>query len=231
MENHDGIDKRIQHGGDRQRNSTPTLLDLFGQVALSKSGEIAIEACGNRLTYRELDEWSNRVAHALIVWGIDRGQVVAIASTACAGAVASMLGTWKIGAVCFLFDPADKCGQFDSIMQRVGVSLVVAMGTSETALDTPLPQLILDDDDIAGYSNLSVSGCADLPEPAYFISEPHSTETPVQVIAAQGSAMPGYPVGVTGPRVLRNMTSAESITELIEALAQGVVLVMPSASE
>ena len=83
--------------------SAPTrtfnLADLFEIVADAAPDRLALVAGDERLTYAELDERANRVAHHLIARGIEPGDHVGIYSWNRAEWVEAMLGCYKARAV------------------------------------------------------------------------------------------------------------------------------------
>src|SRR5258708_3621295 len=76
-----------------------TLADLFEAVADAVPDRTAIVAGDRRLTYRDLDERANRVAHYLRAIGVVPGQHVGIYAFNRAEWVESMLGCFKARAV------------------------------------------------------------------------------------------------------------------------------------
>ncbi len=71
------------------------LADLFELVADALPQRLALVAGGERLTYQELDERANRVAHHLLDAGLEPAERVAIYSFNRAEWVESMLGCYK----------------------------------------------------------------------------------------------------------------------------------------
>jgi acyl-CoA synthetase (AMP-forming)/AMP-acid ligase II len=81
--------------GERALN----LADLFEVVAETVPDRLALVAGNARLTYAELDERANRVAHHLVDHGIEPGDKVAIYSWNRAEWIEAMLGAYKARAV------------------------------------------------------------------------------------------------------------------------------------
>ncbi|BCO83874.1 hypothetical protein MINTM011_22090 [Mycobacterium paraintracellulare] len=67
---------------------------------------VAISSDGRSMTYRELDEASNLLAHLLTAQGAGPGQCVALLFNRCAEAVVAMLAVLKTGAAYLPIDPA-----------------------------------------------------------------------------------------------------------------------------
>jgi 3-oxocholest-4-en-26-oate---CoA ligase len=87
--------ERGSHLGDRVLN----LADLFEVVADTVPDRLALIAGDARLTYAQLDERANRVAHHLLDVGVEPGDKVAIYSWNRAEWIEAMLGAYKARAV------------------------------------------------------------------------------------------------------------------------------------
>jgi len=72
--------------------------DLFELAADTVPDRIAVVDRRRRVTYRELDERANRLAHALQDAGVRAGEHVGILATNCIEWVESMLAVYKIRA-------------------------------------------------------------------------------------------------------------------------------------
>jgi len=84
-------------------SSIPTV--FAEQVARTPEG-LALTCGGRSLTYRELDEMSNRLAHNLVGLGAGPGARVALLFTRSAEAIVAMLAVFKSGAAYVPIDPA-----------------------------------------------------------------------------------------------------------------------------
>ena len=79
--------------------SALTVGALFHDQVLRHKGSIALEAGGRRITYAELDERANRLAHVLAAGGVTRGERVAILAENRSEYVELYLAAAKIGAI------------------------------------------------------------------------------------------------------------------------------------
>ncbi|WP_029111011.1 non-ribosomal peptide synthetase, partial [Mycobacterium sp. URHD0025] len=76
-----------------------------GQVARAPDA-VAVTCSGHSLTYRELDEASNRLAHVLVDHGAGPGECVALLLNRSAEAIVAILAVLKSGAAYLPIDPA-----------------------------------------------------------------------------------------------------------------------------
>src|SRR5215207_9057169 len=82
--------------------SVPEL--VTAQVARTPAA-VAVTLEGRSLTYRELEEASNRLAHLLAAHGVGPGQCVGLLLERSAQAVVAMLAVLKAGAAYLPIDP------------------------------------------------------------------------------------------------------------------------------
>src|SRR6476469_5077921 len=87
---------------------------------------IALIGSGRRRTYKELADWSNRVAHALVEnYGIKPGNRVLIRSGNNPALVACWLAATKAGAVVINTMPLLRAGELTKIVDKAQVSLAL----------------------------------------------------------------------------------------------------------
>ncbi|WP_297847969.1 non-ribosomal peptide synthetase, partial [Mycobacterium sp.] len=102
--------ERLDGWGDRAiltRPSTPTSIPaLFTAQAARTPRAPAVTFEGRSMTYRELDEKSNRLAHLLIGRGVGPGESVALLFGKSTDAIVAILAVLKTGAAYLPIDPA-----------------------------------------------------------------------------------------------------------------------------
>ncbi|MGN0468579.1 MAG: condensation domain-containing protein, partial [Acutalibacteraceae bacterium] len=78
---------------------------LFEEQVAKTPDKVAVIACDKTLTYRELNEEANRIAHSLIEKGVNVGDIVAFALPRKSYLIATMFGILKSGATYMPIDP------------------------------------------------------------------------------------------------------------------------------
>lgn len=78
---------------------------LFEEQAKKTPDKVAVIACDKTLTFRELDEQANRIAHSLIEKGVGVGDIVAFMLPRKSYLLATMIGILKSGAAYLPIDP------------------------------------------------------------------------------------------------------------------------------
>ncbi|WP_412093935.1 amino acid adenylation domain-containing protein [Mycolicibacterium goodii] len=106
-----GEHTRLDELGNRAALSAPapapaTVPELFARQVVRSPRAIAIRDGGLSLTYRELDEAANRLAHRLAADGVRAGSCVALLLERSARAVVAMLAVLKSGGAYLAIDPA-----------------------------------------------------------------------------------------------------------------------------
>ncbi|MDT5402918.1 MAG: glycopeptidolipid biosynthesis protein, partial [Mycobacterium sp.] len=90
---------------------------------------VALTGLGSSMTYRELDEGANRLAHLLAGHGAGPGQSVALVFNRCAEAIVAMLAVLKTGAAYVPIDPAHPDARIEFMLADSGP--VAALTTAE----------------------------------------------------------------------------------------------------
>ncbi len=79
---------------------------MFAAQVARAPEAVAVTFEGRSMTYRELDEAANRLAHLLAGQGVGPGECVALLFSRCAEAIVAMLAVLKTGAAYLPIDPA-----------------------------------------------------------------------------------------------------------------------------
>ena len=103
-----------------------TLPALFEGVVRRRGKEVAVADGGARLTYGELNERANRLAHALRARGIGPGALVAICARRSVESVVAILGVLKSGAAYVPIDPSYPTDRISYLLEDSGAQLLLA---------------------------------------------------------------------------------------------------------
>ncbi|MGN0404094.1 MAG: amino acid adenylation domain-containing protein [Bariatricus sp.] len=86
-------------------DKTECIHHLFEKQAEQGPDRTAVIACDRTLTYRQLNESANRIAHSLIDRGIKKGGIIAVALPRKSSLIAALFGVLKAGAAYVPVDP------------------------------------------------------------------------------------------------------------------------------
>lgn len=106
--------------------------EFLESSARSLPGKTALVCGDRRLTYLEIDEHCNRLAHALIAEGVQPGDRVAVYLENSVEAVLSVFGVLKAGAVFLVVNPTTKT---DKLLYILNDCRAVALVTDARKLD------------------------------------------------------------------------------------------------
>jgi len=95
-------------------------------VARGFGDHVALIGNGRRRTYKELSDWTNRIAHALVEdFGVKSGNRILIRSANNPALVACWLAATKAGAVVVNTMPMLRAGELGKIVDKAGVTLAL----------------------------------------------------------------------------------------------------------
>ncbi len=89
---------------------------MFAAHVTATPDAVAVRHAGQSLTYRELDETSNRLAHLLTERGVGSGQCVALLLPRSAEAIVAMLAILKTGAAYLSIDAGLPDARIDFLL-------------------------------------------------------------------------------------------------------------------
>nr|HRD12997.1 AMP-binding protein [Mycobacterium sp.] len=155
--------------------------EVFAAQVARAPEAVAMTFGGRSLTYREVDEASNRLAHHLVDRGAGPGRTVALLLPRSAQAIVAILGVLKSGAAYVPMDPAHPDARISFML--ADAAPVVVLTTTELSgrlADSDVAVIDLDDPGIAAQPGtaLAVPGADDL---AYLIYTSGTTGTPKAV--------------------------------------------------
>ncbi|TCO54042.1 non-ribosomal peptide synthetase [Actinocrispum wychmicini] len=166
---------------------TPDLAEAFRGMAVAHADRTAVSCENQRLSYRELDQRSDRLATHLVQRGVRPGDLVGIALDRGVDMVEAILATVKAGAAYVPIDPRSPRERIRYIVEDSAPALLI--GTPEVCVDLPgQPCLVAvgdwppdDGHGPATAHRLSAES------PAYVIYTSGSTGKPKGVLVAHGN--------------------------------------------
>ncbi|WP_203854785.1 non-ribosomal peptide synthetase, partial [Dactylosporangium siamense] len=218
--------------------------ELFSARSRRRPDATAVIHCGERLTYRELEQRSNRLAHHLRGIGVGAESLVGLCFERGAELLVAILATWKAGGAYLPLDPEYPAERLGFMLTDAPVSLL--LGTADAIADLPVGRLravAVDDRSVRA----AVATAPVTPPAAAVLGDQAA-----YVIYTSGST--GRPKGVTVThRGLANLARAQrrrfdveaddvvlqfasfgfdaSVSETAMALASGATVVMASARD
>ncbi|MFJ9033251.1 amino acid adenylation domain-containing protein [Streptomyces sp. NPDC102274] len=228
--------------------SRACLGDLFEQQVRRTPRAPAVHYEGTRLSYAELNERANRLAHSLIGRGIGPEDLVALALPRSLDLVVAVLGVLKSGAGYLPLDPEYPADRITAMLEDARPACVLAAASVVGTLPglTPGTLMVLDSDDIAGVLAQARTGDpvdTDRTTPlrpencAYVIFTSGSTGRPKGVLVPH-SGVPNLALGLDeqvgvgpGSRFLQfaSMSFDAAVPELFMPLLAGACVVLSPA--
>ena len=187
------------------------LFQLMQQASARNPGKPAVVFLGKSTTYKELDEFSNRVASALIDMGIEKGDRVAVMLPNCTQHIITLYGILKAGGIIvplnvmlkseeikYIVEESEPkaivtfdlaCPGIKPVAQDLGISKIVSVHIGDFAVDTDKipPQL--------GGSKELIEGTVDFMD---LISTEESKPLQIEINAKKDLAVILYTSGTTG---------------------------------
>ncbi|WP_396915654.1 amino acid adenylation domain-containing protein [Mycolicibacterium sp.] len=206
--------------------------DLFARHVNNAPDAPALTCDGHTLTYRELDEASNRMAHLLAAQGAGPGERVALLSERSAQAVVAILAVLKTGAAYVPIDPVVPPARIDFILSDAAPIAVIASAGARSRLDAH-DLTVIDIDDAAAGDQPSTAPSGPAPDDiAYIIYTSGTTGTPKGVAVTHHNVtrlMAALESGLPHPGVwplCHSLAFDASVWEIGNALLRGGRLVV-----
>lgn len=197
-----------EYGGGKERYDTPEgLMHLWFEQKVDQFAErIALRGDGISVTYRELDDRSNRLAHHLRAAGIGPEVFVGVCTERCVDMVVAILGILKAGGAYIPLDPAYPAERLRIIIEDSQVPIVVTQLAHEENLKASGARLVVLDreaDEIAR-------------RPSSRVELPVEPDRTMYIMYTSGST--GKPKGcvVTHRHVVRLMHAMKPLYDLRE---------------
>lgn len=196
---------------------------------------VAVVGEGGTLTYRELDERANQLAHLLAASGIRPERLVGVVMGPSPHLLVTMLAVWKAGGVYMPVDPSLPRGVAEAMLTDAGAGLLVHHGSAAAVAPSGVPMVDLDHVDLSGRPKTAPAPAIDPSNLAYCVFTSGSTGKPKPVAVAHAS-LANHAVSLRdelklGPsdRVLQFTAIAidAALEEILPAWVAGAAVVMP----
>ncbi|RLT97983.1 non-ribosomal peptide synthetase [Ketobacter sp.] len=119
------------------------VLDVFQTVLEESRARVAVSCGDDALSYAELDNMSNHIAHALLEKGVAAGDRVGLCAERSIETIAALLGILKAGAAYVPLDPAYPEDRLQYMISDSSVALILAHGHLTEKLPVTEAQLLL----------------------------------------------------------------------------------------
>ncbi|MFN3670807.1 MAG: amino acid adenylation domain-containing protein [Bosea sp. (in: a-proteobacteria)] len=223
----------------RSKGAIDTIPALFARQVALQPGAEAVRFEAVSLSFAELDRRANRLAHALINWGVGPGRPVAVVLGRSDALVVAALGIMKAGGVYMPVDPAHPVERIAAILSGATPAVALVDGATHHLVSRQWPALLNEAGDWNGFKQHD-PGDADRLGPltaqatAYIIHTSGSTGQPKGVAVSHGALatlaaarLEHDPVG-PGDRVLATLSVSfdVSIGQLVTPLLSGATVVV-----
>ena len=195
-----GEHAQLDEWGNRAVLTQPTTMSesipaVFAEQVAHAPEAVALTFEGRSMTYRELDEAANRLAHLLVEQGAGPGRRVALLFSRSAEAIISILAVLKAGAAYVPIDPAVPAARVEFMVgDAAPMAALTSTGLAERLANYDLPVFEVDDPRIDSYPSTG------LPAPA--------ADDVAYIIYTSGTT--GVPKGVA--------ITHHNVTQLMESL-------------
>lgn len=210
--------------------------DRFAARAATQPDTIAVEHDDRQISYAELDERANQLAHHLRGHGIGRDSVVMTHQERSIELIVSLLGIWKAGATYLPVEPGVPEQRVMTFLKETDCAAVITgIGGMRRFAGLPVPALTADAGASAGHPTGAPQPGVEASDSAYIVYTSGSTGTPKGVRVDHASLAylcdeinQRYGIG-PADRVLQfaAISFDTSIEQILVALLNGATLILP----
>ncbi|KAH8691335.1 putative nonribosomal peptide synthase [Talaromyces proteolyticus] len=221
------------------------VLQTISEIATQTPETLAIDAWDGRLTYRELEELSSRLANYLVSLGVRPGQFVPLIFPKSMWANVSMLGVLKTGAAFVPLDADHPEGHLRAIMQPLTTDFILcAAQTRDRASRLARNAIMVDATLVSGEATkqyIGITSCFSLPSAndlayAVFTSGSTGAAKGVKITHKNLATAIQYQAGPQGYQINPSTRSLDSSSYSFDAcvcnffytITQGGCLCIPS---
>ena len=178
--------------------------ELVTEHALATPDAVAVSTRGVQVTYRELDDAANQLAHRLTRLGVRRGDRVGVLLPRGSDALVAQLAAFKVVAAAVLLDPDFPHERTRFMTEESGAAVVLAVAEDGAAVEGLCPVVRLDQDDWRAEPTTPVREPVTADDLIHVAYTSGSTGVPKAVLARFGPARNT----IHGMRALVDMTEA-----------------------
>lgn len=229
---------RIQTGWNATRSGrgfSVTVAGLVERQVAATPDAVAVTGEGGQLSYRELNERANRVAHLLADRGVGAGARIGLCLDRSPDMIVALLAALKSGAAYVPADPAHPRERIAAIFGEAGVAVILSQRQLTERLPSGIDTILLDDEAAISRQRHDDLGLViAIDSPVYVIYTSGSTGAPKGAVirhrslanyvrsAAENFAMSA------GDRVLQfaSLSFDASAQQIYAALISGAALVL-----
>ncbi|MCF2856185.1 amino acid adenylation domain-containing protein [Pseudoalteromonas sp. SMS1] len=164
---------------------TQSIHKLFEHQVDLFPNHVAISYRGETLTYKQLNERANALAHTISAMGVEPGSLIGVCIPRCPQMMVAILAILKTGAAYVPLDPTYPASRIALIIQDAALNTVLSIGDTAICVSNIA-------NDVINLDDVDVSEC----NKAY-VSQVVSPDTPAYVNYTSGTT--GKPKGVVTP--------------------------------
>lgn len=208
-----------------------TIIDKLHQSFINNANRVALNFEGTTITYKELDERTNQMAHLLIANGVIPAMVVGVAMERSIDLVVSILGVVKAGATFVPLDPQYAIERIAYMLDNAAASVLLTSALFKGKLQAKAKEICVDEihSELSGYSIQPPSVAITPQSIVYILYTSGSTGKPKGVMIANKSlvnyiswAVSYYLKGASGVLPLYTSISFDlTITSIFAPLVSG----------
>jgi amino acid adenylation domain-containing protein len=239
-----GAERDLLSAWNRTRQKFPSdqcLHKLFKAQAIRNPGAIAVTFAGDQLSYRELDQRSDRVAKRLRALGVGPELLVGLAAGTSLEAIIGMLAILKAGAAYVPLDPTYPVERLAYMIEDAGISVLLTQRNVEEKMPAHASIVEYLDAPEAAEEMVESAENADYLDSenlAYMIYTSGSTGNPKGVLVSHRSVVNStlarlsyYQTPIRSTLLLLSFAFDASLGGVFGTLCQGGSLVLPTPEE
>lgn len=175
---------RLANTEDFSAGSTQTLVDLFEEQVAQRGEAVALVYEHASLTYRQLNQTANQLAHLLREHGVQAGDLVGLSLERSLDLVWAIVAILKVGAAYVPVDPQSPLRRTEIIFEDAHIKILIGQSELKANLPTTVPCLFIDELKLEAYPTDNLQ-CPLTPEmAAYVIYTSGTTGQPKGVVVS-----------------------------------------------